>query len=401
VDSKIKILMIDDDEEDFIITKDLVKEIGHDKYDISWTQSYKEGLKLIRENTHDVFLIDYRLGPDNGLELIREALKVNSDIPLILLTGQNDIEIDKQAVKAGASDYLVKGNISPAQLDRAIRYSIEHAKNMSQIKQLNVGLEKRVADRTLILEESIEELQKTKTELNTALNREKELGELKSRFVSMASHEFRTPLTTMLSSLSLIKRYGELNEIEKQGKHIDKISSSIRNLTEILNDFLSIGKLEEGKVIEVPEEFNLKAYISEVISDMQQTAKRDQKIIYTHNGNENAVLDKKLLQNILFNLISNAIKFSPEGETIIVDSEINKSFIKVSVHDKGIGISKKDQRHLFERFFRGHNATHIQGTGLGLHIVAKYVELMNGTISVSSEENKGTTFTINFPFILS
>lgn len=264
-----------------------------------------------------------------------------------------------------------------------------------KLKNYSSELEKQVENRTLILKEAINELEKTKEDLNEALEKEKELSELKSRFVSMASHEFRTPLATILSSLSLVTKYGEQNEKEKQGKHISRIKSSINNLTDILNDFLSVSKLEEGRLSNSPEKFNLKEFISDTVTEMQPLARQEMK--YNHKGSEDVVLDKKLLKNILFNLISNAIKFSKEDMPVEIISESEKSFAKISVKDKGIGISKEDQKHLFERFFRGHNATHIQGTGLGLHIVTKYAELMNGTIDLKSEENKGTTFTITFP----
>ena len=341
--------------------------------------------------------MDYRLGADSGLELIREVLKNGCDVPLILLTGQNDIEVDKQAMNAGASDYLVKGNISAGQLERSIRYSIQQAKNLREIIYLNAYLEKRVVERTMILEEAIQELEKTKNDLDIALAKERDLNELKSRFVSMASHEFRTPLATIQSSLSLVKKYSDLREIEKQDRHIKKIKSSIINLTDILDDFLSIGKLEEGKVTNAVEEFNIKTFVTEITSQMQSISKSGQKINYTHTGNETVFLDKKLLKNVLLNLTSNAIKFSAEGKAIEVNTEAKSGSIEIYVKDSGIGISEEDQKHLFERFFRGQNATNIQGTGLGLNIVTKYIELMRGAIRVSSEENVGTTFAITIP----
>ncbi len=266
-----------------------------------------------------------------------------------------------------------------------------------KLKNYSAELERQVKNRTLILEEAIIELEKTKKDLNDSLAKEKELSELKSRFVSMASHEFRTPLATILSSLSLVKKYGEKNEIQKQDAHIAKIKSSIANLTDILNDFLSVSKLEEGKVENTTEKFNLRIFINEIVSEIQPITKEGQKIVCSHSGSEFVVLGKPLLKNVLFNLISNAIKFSPEGKSIEINSEATDSDLKISVIDRGIGIPKLDQRHLFERFFRGHNATHIQGTGLGLNIVSKYMELMDGTIKYTSQENQGTTFTLLFP----
>jgi PAS domain S-box-containing protein len=267
----------------------------------------------------------------------------------------------------------------------------------THLKNYSAELEKQVKNRTLILEEAIDELEKTKKNLNDALEKERELNELKSRFVSMASHEFRTPLATILSSVSLVAKYGELDEKEKQNKHISRIKSSINDLTDILNDFLSVGKLEEGRVECSPERFNIREFAEETIAEMQPLAKEQQQIKYKHEGEEIVFLDKKLLKNILFNLISNAIKFSPEGKPVEVETDFTKPRVKLQVQDSGIGISAEDQEHLFERFFRGRNATHIQGTGLGLSIVAKYVELMNGSINFESKEKKGTVFSVRFP----
>ena len=266
-----------------------------------------------------------------------------------------------------------------------------------KLRNYSFELEKQVRNRTLILEEAVEQLEITKLELHNSLEKERELNELKTRFVSMASHEFRTPLTTMLTSLSLVTKYGENNDKTSQAKHVGKIKSSIHNLTDILNDFLSVSKLEEGKIENLPEEMEIDVYITDIISEMEFLAVNEQVLQYKHSGKSTGNLDKKLLKNILFNLISNAIKFSPEGGIIEIQSSIENSQFTISVQDQGIGISKSDQKHLFGRFFRGHNATNIQGTGLGLSIIAKYVELMKGTIDFESQENVGTLFTITIP----
>src|SRR4051812_6004068 len=163
-----------------------------------------------------------------------------------------------------------------------------------KLKDYSIELERQVKNRTLILEEAIQELEKTKKDLHNALDKERELNELKSRFVSMASHEFRTPLTTMLSSLSLVTKYGEQNDKDNQVKHVSKIKTSINNLTDILNDFLSVSKLEEGKVENMMEELNLQIFVAEIVSDMQSMALPGQKIGLEYSGNKNAVLDKKL-----------------------------------------------------------------------------------------------------------
>lgn len=266
-----------------------------------------------------------------------------------------------------------------------------------KLKNYSEDLEKQVKNRTLVLEEAIKELERTKKELDTSLAKEKELNEMKSRFVSMASHEFRTPLTTMMSSLSLVGKYQERNDPENHSKHVDKIRKSIVNLTDILNDFLSVSKLEEGKVTNVPEELDLEQFLQDVRSEMQGMLTEKQTIALHFSGERTVWLDPKLLRNILFNLISNAIKFSPGEATIEIHAQTGSGQLSLVVKDHGIGISEEDQRHLFERFFRGGNATHIQGTGLGLNIVAKYLELLNGEISIESIQNKGTTVQLLIP----
>jgi signal transduction histidine kinase len=200
-----------------------------------------------------------------------------------------------------------------------------------------------------------------------------------------------------MSSLSLVKAYGEQNDTVKQSRHIQKIKSSIGNLTDILNDFLSVSKLEEGKVEHVQEQFEIQRYINEVVSEMELFCKAGQKITYHHTGGEMVLLDKKLIKHILYNLLSNAVKFSAENKMIKITTERTESEFKISVQDQGIGISQKDQKHLFQRFFRAKNASNIQGTGLGLNIIENYIELMNGTINFTSVENEGTTFNLSFP----
>lgn len=251
-------------------------------------------------------------------------------------------------------------------------------------------------NRVGVIIRNISGLKKTEEGLRDALEKERELGELKSRFVSMASHEFRTPLSTVLSSSYLIGKYNTTEEQPKREKHLQRIVSSVGLLTEILNDFLSLGKIEEGKIQVKFSDFSIKEMVNETIKEMDQSIKKDQEISYKHQGSAEVFLDSSLLKFIIMNLVSNASKFSSEGASIEIKTVNENQCILLSVKDHGIGISKPDQQHLMERFFRGDNATNIQGTGLGLHIVAKYTELMNGTIEWKSELEEGTEFIITF-----
>ncbi len=402
---KIKILLVDDDEDDFIITRDIIDDIPGRNYRLDWASNFEEALKLIRENKHDVYLVDFRLGAHDGLELIETAVGEGHQAPFILLTGQSDRETDERAMRAGAQDYLVKGKIHPFDLERSIRYSIEHAKSLAEIQKLNSELEQRVETRTRELAEAIEKLEQTnqslleaEQEVRKALAKEKELNELKSRFVTIASHEFRTPLSTVLSSVSLISKYKTEAEDEKRAKHVERIKSAVSNLTNILNDFLSISRIEEGKIYNVPVSINLEAFAREIIDEMQGMLKPGQEINYTHTGNQPEVqLDKQLLKNIFLNLLSNASKYSAEGKNIGLTTQILPDKITITVQDQGIGIPLEDQAHLFSPFFRANNVTNIQGTGLGLNIVKRYLDIMGGEINYKSVAGKGTTFTIQIP----
>lgn len=237
---------------------------------------------------------------------------------------------------------------------------------------------------------------KAEEDLREALNKEKELSELKSRFVSMASHEFRTPLSTVLSSAYLIEKYTSAEDQAKRKKHLQRIVSSVNMLTDILNDFLSLGRIEEGKIQVRLTRFDLYELVTSQTGEMKGILKEQQKIHYHHQGNREVVLDPSLLKHIIINLVSNASKFSPPDMPIEIRTIVDDDRVILSVKDQGMGISKEDQNHLMERFFRGVNAGNIQGTGLGLHLVSKYAELMNGTVEFTSELEKGTEFHITF-----
>jgi len=262
---------------------------------------------------------------------------------------------------------------------------------------MNADLEDRIENRTIMLRETLAQLEKSKNELSESLQKEKELGDLKTRFVSTVSHEFRTPLGAILSSSYLLNQYIERRDFEKCERHIGKISESVRHMSSMLEDLLSLGKLEEGLIQAKPDEFDFHKFAIEIIAEMQELAKAGQKLVLDSSNVTLVNSDKRLLKNILLNLIGNAIKFSEENTSIWITCKTEDDLLRVSIKDSGIGISKEDKEHLFERFFRAHNAANIQGTGLGLHIISKYLELLNGHISIESELGLGSTFTITIP----
>jgi PAS domain S-box-containing protein len=278
-----------------------------------------------------------------------------------------------------------------------IGQQIELEKVTDQIRKLNAELEVKVEERTMILKEALEKLERSQIELSEALDKERQLNEIKGRFVSMASHEFRTPLSTVLSSASLLSTYVERADYDKCSRHIDKIKNSVKHLNDILEDFLSLGKLDEGKVITHITEFDLQDFVGETVDEMKGLLKKGQYFEAHYNGDRVIRSDKKLLKNVLINLITNAIKFSGEDKMIRVETVTGQSLATISVADQGIGISSQDQHHLFTSFFRGVNATNIAGTGLGLHIVKRYIDLLKGSVDLKSELGKGTTTIISIP----
>lgn len=267
-----------------------------------------------------------------------------------------------------------------------------------RVERLNADLEQKVADRTHALMSTLEQLQQRKNELTQALAAEQELGELKSRFVSMASHEFRTPLTTVLTSASLIEKYPAAEQQDKRLRHVERIKQSVNHLNDILEEFLSVGRIEEGKVQAQPARLDLPALLADTVADVQGLLKPGQRIRREVSCPAPVWLDPSLLRKILVNLLSNGLKYSGDNTVVTVRAACAAGQLVLSVQDQGMGISREDQEHLFERFFRARNATNLPGTGLGLYIVANYLELMHGTIALKSELGVGTTVNITIPY---
>lgn len=253
----------------------------------------------------------------------------------------------------------------------------------------------------LLVKQNITKLKEAEENMRMALEKEKLINELKSRFVTLASHEFRTPLSTILSSTELIGEYIEHDGAnaalikEKNIKHLKRIKTSIQNMVSILNSFLSLEQLEQGKAVIHPTEFDIKEFSAEVTEELQSKLKPGQRIIYfNHTAQTKVYMDRLMLKNVVLNLIANSIKYSPENSTIRYDSNVSSEGLEFTIEDHGIGIPENEQSNLFERFFRAKNTLNIEGTGLGLNIVKKYIDLLNGHISFYSRENEGSTFKV-------
>lgn len=278
-------------------------------------------------------------------------------------------------------------------------------------RKLNEELEKRVTDRTSQLEMTLDELRfeneerkkaqnllfDAKEKLSNMLNKEKELNEMKTRFISMVSHEYRTPLTVILSSTYLLQQYHISNMDDKFEGQLKKIQLSVHNMTQMLEGILNIGKTESGKD-PVIESINLPELLDEIIEEMKSIDNKNHKFVSEFQSSEMFIhTDKQLLNQAIVNLMTNAIKYSGEGTPIRVAAQENKSKYIIKISDEGIGMSEDDMKNLFEPFFRAKNVETISGTGLGLTIVKNSIENLLGTISVDSVPDMGSTFSITLP----
>lgn len=281
-------------------------------------------------------------------------------------------------VEISLSHYLIEEDMIAVAFisDITVRAQVEE-----ELRQLNIQLEEKVLQRT--------------EELEIALEQATEINEMKSAFIAMASHEFRTPLTAIMTSTSLIEKLVEKDMLDRLPKHFERIKDSIDRITRILDDFLFIEQADEGKMVVQRKEFDLVELVNSCIDELYFVKKDGQEIHYEHLGTGQIRMDKSMLHNVIVNLISNALKYSEKPVQVI--SQINGTVLKIRVTDEGRGIPESEQKNVFEKFFRASNIDNTKGTGLGLNIVRKYVELMNGNINLQSKENEGTSVEIDFP----
>lgn len=359
----VKLLIIDDDEDDFFLVKDLMAEISQ-TCTFDWAPTYEVGQMLLRENRHNLCLMDYKLGARDGIELLAFANEVGFSGPIILLTGMHQIEVDRQALRAGAVDYLVKSNLTAEQLARSIRYA----------------LARREVER--------ERVERLKAE---AENR------LKSEFLAHLSHELRTPLSAILGFTELLLNKSSDAE---NAAHLRIVHRNGKHLLGLLNDILDLSKIEAGKLELEAQSISLSAFLTDIYFLMQGAAV-DKNLKLRVEAPEplpvTIYTDSMRLRQVLLNLMGNAIKFTHEGEVLLkIDwcSENKKNKLRFSIKDSGIGICAETLNVIFEPFVQSKNAqVHPRaGTGLGLTISKQLIERLGGRIQVTSEVGRGSEF---------
>lgn len=333
---------------------------------------------------------------------------LNREMEYVLIDGKDLNEIDLPALgltgqKATKGQYpLVTGEtlakIKKAFDGQSISFEVETKDRFYNISAVPLPDGQNNVNEILCVLRNVTERKKMEDGLLKALEKEKELGELKSRFVTFACHEFKTPLATILSSSFLLENYSGEDFDKEKMVHTNRIKRSVDNLTMILNEFLSLEELEETQIKVVNKKINIPKYIRGLISEVEPLKQKDQVLDYHHSGDQQtATLDPHRLWSIITNLFSNALKYSKPGDKIQITSEINNNIFTLTVKDSGIGIPPDEQKHIFERFYRASNAINLKGTGLGLLIVEKNVKLLEGSISFTSQLDVGTEFKVTLP----
>ncbi|MEH2327998.1 hybrid sensor histidine kinase/response regulator [Nostoc sp.] len=385
----IHILLVEDSASDAHLLHRIFLNSDREQWQMLHVERLSEAIEASRENSastlnnsqiesrkrrrFDLVLLDLSLPDSIGLDTLKEFRAEVPDIPVVVLTGVDDEDLALQALAEGAQDYLVKDQITIQRLMRAIRYAIERSEILNQLRESE--------ERT-----------------RQALAKEQELNELKSNFVAMVSHEFRTPMTTIRTAVDILEyNSNKLTDIRRT-KYFDRIQNAINQMINLLDEILFLSKTEAAKLEYKPTLLNLENFCSELTDIFKLNAGSKHSIIFTFQGESaQTQMDEDLLNCIFTNLISNAIKYSPENGTIWFDLICKDRLAIFQIKDRGMGIPLKDQTHLFQTFYRASNVGVIQGTGLGLTIVKKCVELHGGHIQLESEQGVGTTVIVTLP----
>lgn len=391
IPDSIRLILVEDDEDDMILTTQLLRDIGMTRFDVKWVSDYHAGLEELSANHHDVCLADYRLGEHNGVDLVKQAIADGCRVPIILLTGQGDHEIDLAAMNAGAADFLNKGQITPSMLERSIRYAIQHRR----MEEQRIGLLRE---------------QSARAEAEAA-------NRAKDQFLAILSHELRTPLTAVLMSASALELEKSVPVKSRELVQIIKRNAELE--ARLIDDLLDVTRIARGKLEIRREIVDLHSQIHDAVhlSCGSEIAAKGIRVQANLQAQEYHVWgDAARLQQVLWNLIRNAVKFTAEGGEIEVTTSNhvsrplgqvdslgpsqNAQSILVEVRDTGIGIESEALPRIFNAFEQvDRNITRqFGGLGLGLAIGRKLVEMHGGQISAQSAgRNQGSTFSIELP----
>ncbi|TDQ15137.1 hypothetical protein DFQ04_3023 [Algoriphagus boseongensis] len=386
----LKILIVEDDSVSALLLQRALEKNAHQIIGIADTG--EKALEILEENRADIVMMDINLaGELDGIKTT-EIINEKFDIPVVYLSASSDAETLNKVVGTNPSAYVIKP-FNIRELNMVIELAIFKDRKEKELQKLNNELEEKVKQRTA-------ELYEANKELTKALEKEREINELKSRIVLNVSHGFKTPLTSILSSAQLLQIYAEKDHPFKQkiAKHAFKIENSVRALNNLLTSVLFFGKADENKLEFKPKKIFTGAFVKELI-DTVNAGIENEVTIHAEIGDmpKTITSDPELVYQVLENLLSNAVKYSKDGKQVQFKMNIEEGKLKAEVIDKGIGIPKSEQGKLFDRFFRAKNVGIVEGSGLGLSIVKKCLEVLNGEIEFQSEQDKGTKFQVTIP----
>lgn len=380
--SSIKVLLVEDNLPEARILEVTLQEAKLREFSLVHVKRLQEALHKLTQDSFDVILLDLTLPDSQGLDSLTPLMTDYPSLPIVVLTNTNDEELALEALRRGAQDYLIKRQVNLELLVRSLCYAIERKQASEGLRKLNQLLEVQVQQQ------------------NTELLKVKKLNQLKSEFVSMLSHDFRNPLTTILLSTQLLQNHPDKLTQEKKLNHFQQIHSAIRNMVALLDEVLLIGKADSGKLRCQLVSLDLENFCHSLLEEMSLGINKKHQCILNCLGDFGHCLwDESLLRHILGNLLSNAIKYSPEGGIIKLELLRQPKRAILKIQDQGVGIPQEDQKYIFEPFNRSRNVGAIPGTGLGLSIVKKCVEVHGGEISFTSQVNVGTTFIVKLPIV--
>lgn len=366
INSRPRILLVDDDEDDYLIIRKLIAKIPDSPFDLNWCDSFEEAVRLIALNNHDLYLVDYRLGANSGLDLLEMAEPHSRSEPFIILTGAGDRDIEQTAMKLGAADYLVKGMMNTELLARSLRYALQRKQIEGQRLQHLI-----------------------------------ELNRAKDEFISLASHQLRTPATGVKQYVGMLLEGFVGTLTDRQRNMLRKAYESNERQLRIVSDLLKVAQVDAGKVMLRRDEVNINELVDDVLHEQQNRfLTRKQRVVCEHSE-EAAIanIDRDTIRMVFENIIDNASKYSANNTTITVAISQDDGVVRVRITDQGVGIAKRDQAQLFQKFARIDNprSTLVGGSGLGLYWAKKIIDLHDGDITVTSKIGTGTTFEVSLP----